>query len=209
MPPEGTTLYFVDLENDELFHLNYKYIEPFDYGRLIGVIFSLRDSNNELVYENLIEVDLTRKEKDLEPALRFFLHLHKNRKPIAKGRGEIVLSSELRDEYQSPDDVDFDVLTVKVLEALELFESYHPVEGLSNLELMISIDVNQQSLLRAINRLTARGIVKSTTLEGGYAIADHDKADDYKVKLMGELPDPSQQLLERQRRIGFARNNLK
>ena len=206
MPPEGTTLYFVDLENGALFHLNYKYIAPFDYGRLIGVIFSLHDSNNELVYENLIEVDLTRKEEDLEPALRFFLHLHKNRNPIAKGRGEIVLSSELRDEYQFQGIIDDTVLTVRVLEALELFVSYHPVEDLSILELMISLDVDRKPLERAINRLTARGIVKPTGLDPRYAVADHDKADDYRVKLMGELPDPPQQLLESQRRIGFRRN---
>ena len=209
MPPERKTLYFMNLENDELCYLSYEFGSPWDYGRKVDIKFSLNNSNNALIYENVVTIDPERKEKDLERAIRFFLLLYRDKTPRLTSRGEHFLGIKNRDKYQFPGIIDDTILTVRVLEALESFVSYHPVEGLSDIDLMISLNVDRKPLERAINRLTARGIVKLTRMGPRYAIADHDKADDYKVKLMGELPDPPQQLLERQRRIGFARNNLK
>ncbi|MDV2502374.1 MAG: toll/interleukin-1 receptor domain-containing protein [bacterium] len=176
---EKSTLHFLDLVNNELYYLSYGFLSTWDYGRIVYVRFSLDGSNNELVYENVIGIDNGRRKEDLEPALRYFLHLYREGSPRVRREGDYLLVGDLRDEYQFPGIIDDTILTVKVLEALESFESYHPVEGLSNLDLMISLDVDRQPLLRAINRLTARGIVKSTSLEPRYAIADYDKKDSY------------------------------
>lgn len=184
-----TTLYLLDLDNNEFYYIYYGSY-PWDFGRKLDIIFSLHNSNDELIYENVIGIVSNRKDEDIAPAVRYFLHLFRNNEPKSQGEGDYFLAEDLRNQYQFPIKVDDKILAGRLLEALETFAGFKPHKGLSTFDLMVSLDVNHQPLVRSINRLVERGIIEGVISEAEgakYIIIDHEKADNYLLKFREEM----------------------
>jgi hypothetical protein len=138
-----------------------------------------------MLYENLIGLINDRKVLDFFPAFRFFLKLFATKAPRSDKQGSYLLAGDKIKEYQFPAKLDSNSLAVEIIESVELFGSYHPGRGMSVYDLMFTIDVDDKSLLRAVNRLIDRGIVERTSdIAWGerYVIADYDKADKFLEK---------------------------
>ena len=183
--PEKGKIFFINRDECELYYINYEFLELWDYGDKVYIRFLVFDWINNPTYINYVAIVNGRREQDFYPALRFFIQLFSKRAPKPKLPGGNLLVGEQIKGYQFPNKLELDVISVGVIDSLDVFGSYRPGLGLSIIDLMVSIDANEKTLMRATNRLIDRGIlenVSSMNWGSRYVIADYDKADKYLQK---------------------------